>query len=49
MINKQRVGGKKRKAWRLKKKYDKWFLGMVLEIARDTLRDMKWKRPEENE
>ena len=39
-MSKQHVGGKKRKGWRLKKKYNKWFMRMVLEIAKETLADM---------
>lgn len=35
-----RVGGKKRRAWRLKKKYHKWFDQALLEVITDTLAEM---------
>ena len=34
------VGGHRRRAWRLKKKYDKWFHRSMLEVAGDALRAM---------
>ncbi len=35
-----RVGGHKRKAWRLKKKYRKWFHKALQELILDTLDDV---------
>ena len=34
------VGGKKRRAWRLKKKYNKWFNAIISELVGITLQDI---------
>ena len=34
------VGGKKRKSWRLKKKYNKWFMELVQSFVTITLKEM---------
>ena len=33
-------GSRRRKAWRLKKKYEKWFSIQLRELIRDTLKEL---------
>lgn len=35
-----RVGGRKRRAWRLKKKYDKWFMWSIEDLLVCTLKEL---------
>ena len=39
-MGKNRVGGHKRKAWRLKKKYNKWFAELIVKLVDITLDDL---------
>lgn len=39
-MNKNRVGGHKRKAWRLKKKYNKWFAKLLGVFITNTLDEL---------
>jgi hypothetical protein len=39
-VSRNRVGGHKRRAWRLKKKYNKWFTKAMLDVANGALEEM---------